>query len=1223
MADNLDTALAVNKALKERNRLLRQGSSELRTSVAVAQAMQEALAGASADKLFNQIEETRNALDDAADRAESFGQAASRGAKMSERNLGRVTMTASRLDFIIEEIGKRLGTKLLIIGGVFDGLISGFKFSINVLKSVSKTALGVVDAFYNIGKSIAAIPFKMLSALIENQNRYLGLWEDIARNIETVRMQFGELVSGPGRDVTRMYKNMTGTIEGTGLTAGRVFGFTVDKIQWVLENAKQMGATFELVRREMAQNALTLGAIQKGLGLTGEQMQGLALRATRSGTTITRQTVEMSKYATDFAKRFRVSAKEIGRMMGEMASDFTNFGSLSQKELAITATYTKKLGVETKALLGVIGKYDDFEDAAVNAAKLSQAFGTQVDVMKLVMAQNPADMLDELRKGFFATGKSVEMLTRQERRLLEEQTGLTGANLEAAFSSRNMGVSIEQLRKQGKISEKQQISQAEATLRLADSIERVIKPFRRFTSFFESLISGFMRGINMSKPFIDIMRTLRGALKNTHSAGIQLGKMFAIIAVPMQGLGDIISSVFNPKKFKAFFDDIKRDFKWFFSDMTKSDWSLVTLMDTLQMKFFKHFDPDGEGGSKILSRLDKFTQGFGMFLSNLTRAAAVYLTDFVKALTNFLKGEDLDPKGGQKFIKNIFGPMIKTLKDQWKTLRPALVELIKTSWEKAEPVVKPILHKAAGFIILTMFGAAFIKGVEGAIIGSFKAGIESAFAGKGFAAGAPLLSKIGSAFAPFTAKLGAILFNPVTLAVAAVAAIGAAAVGVSKGMEKYNATFRKEFSKTEAMMGAATAGIVNTITLGLVDDQTSMAIGRWVAGLGETILKGIDNLFGRGVGNAFRKQIEGAAEMMKSLGDLIRAVFSGDTEKLSKTAEEFGQKFTRHILNTIEFHFKTLPKIIIKSIPFVLKALVKGLAWVAKNLIPFMAELSFKMVGAITNALAGVANELATFLQDIPIVGGVVSSTFNMIAAIFSKIGEGFNFAGDVFKYLRNNWDALSIRLGDGILAIHNKIVAWMKRVRHHASEVFSVSNWIGYGKAVIDGLLQGLGDVKKTIGKKFNDVVGGIKEAFGISSPSKEMMNIGNELFRGLKLGLADMPRALSSMAEEGVDRIAANMGKLTKLQIKLPQTADIIPAVRVMKAMIQEVNEVNDQLADLDAVNLEARLERLADKIGLDKKEFTINHENVNVNVNLTVVMEADQLADAIIDTKKVIKA
>ena len=58
--------------------------------------------------------------------------------------------------------------------------------------------------------------------------------------------------------------------------------------------------------------------------------------------------------------------------------------------------------------MGVVDRFDNFEDAARGAAQLTQAFGLQLDALELMKAQDPAERVEMLRKSFSSAGRSIE-----------------------------------------------------------------------------------------------------------------------------------------------------------------------------------------------------------------------------------------------------------------------------------------------------------------------------------------------------------------------------------------------------------------------------------------------------------------------------------------------------------------------------------------------------------------------------------------------------------------------------------------------------------------------------------------------------------------------------------------------------------------------------------------------------------------------------------------------
>src|SRR5690606_140448 len=108
---------------------------------------------------------------------------------------------------------------------------------------------------------------------------------------------------------------------------------------------------------------------------------------------------------TNLGKRFGIAQKVIGRDIGEMSKDLKTFGSIGVRQMGQLSVFARKLGTDFKDLLGVVSKFDNFEDAAESAARLAQAFGLNIDAMEMINEQDPAARIEQLRKAFFQTGK--------------------------------------------------------------------------------------------------------------------------------------------------------------------------------------------------------------------------------------------------------------------------------------------------------------------------------------------------------------------------------------------------------------------------------------------------------------------------------------------------------------------------------------------------------------------------------------------------------------------------------------------------------------------------------------------------------------------------------------------------------------------------------------------------------------------------------------------------
>jgi predicted RNA-binding protein associated with RNAse of E/G family len=93
-------------------------------------------------------------------------------------------------------------------------------------------------------------------------------------------------------------------------------------------------------------------------------------------------------------------------------------------------------------------------------------------------------------------------MTRQERALLSQQSGLEDSALDLAFSLKNQGMSYDDVTKKADAAKKSQLTQTQAMKALADAIERLVKSGSSGSGgFIDRFIQGFTVGIQRSREF--------------------------------------------------------------------------------------------------------------------------------------------------------------------------------------------------------------------------------------------------------------------------------------------------------------------------------------------------------------------------------------------------------------------------------------------------------------------------------------------------------------------------------------------------------------------------------------------------------------------------------------------------------------------------------------------------------------------------------------------------
>jgi hypothetical protein len=676
----------------------------------------EALGGSAQEHLAKVAEETAKLKQ----KQEEAAAASERWEKTLDR-LGKATMVASSF---FGGMGQAIGLLKAGAGGLFDVLSS------------------VTSSIFNLGVAIISAPFKMLGNLLEEASS--GGGSELKTALEGIRKQFGDLATGSSKAIITMAKSMKGELANTGLSVNRIFGTLAERLEAISEYAKQLGPLFTNLSGDLMKNAEAFGAYAKGLGLTEEGMRGVGMTALTTGKSFTEVGREVTSFAFQMGDAFGVNGKEISRDVATMMKDVKNFGNLSVKQLTQVTVYARKLGLEFKDMQGVIDKFDNFEDAAEGAAQLSQAFGMNVNALELVQEQDPAARFDKLRKAFYATGKSVESMTRQELKLLAAQTGLSEEAVKLGFAQANQGVGYDEIQKKAGAAEKKQLTQAEAMEKLAGSIERMVKSGGNQTrSFFDAFANGFTNGIKRSQEYRQMMRALSQSLKIVFQAGRQVGKAF-VDAFP--GIKDFFGGIrdfFNPTRMKKLMSGVVDTFKKFFKDVSEGKGtSFGDLMKNLKKKFFDFFSLSEGPGRKIMTGIKDFAKGLVTILAGLAKEAMAGLTTAFKFIAEFIKDPSkafaaVKGAGGgiMSSIMELLQPLFDAVVEAWPALKDSFVELLENAWEKLKPVFIDLGKKALMFI----FGMGVLKaGMAGIGILALEAGkifvkgfAQNIMAGKG------------------------------------------------------------------------------------------------------------------------------------------------------------------------------------------------------------------------------------------------------------------------------------------------------------------------------------------------------------------------------------------------------------------------------------------------------------------------------------------------------------
>lgn len=712
MATNIEIAAELNKLLQEQVKIIDEQNKSLKEQVKLSEAVIDSFSKMKNIKSSEPINALNNSINQTKKSSDEFTGSFSQGLNQIAKRTFLADKTTKNFMGRLDKLVK-YPVKLLAFEQGMVGFATGMQLANSALGSMLDITGSVITSLGQLAISIVTLPFKMLNVLMAEAASISGT--ELMQAIENVRKQFGDLSKNEAHAVMKSFRSMRGELSNTGLSVRRVLGNMAERLTFLRETAEQFGRSFNKFQNEFMNYGEEIAAYVKGLGITGEQIKGIADFANAAGKNITEVGREITSMAYGVGEAFNINGKLVSRDISEMMKDFKNFGSLGVKQMTQISVFTHKLGVEIKDLLGIIDKFDNFETAAESAAQLSQAFGLQLDTLDLLFDQDPASRFEKLRKSFLATGKSVETLSRQELALLTSQTGLTENALKIGFAQSSLGMSYKDVQKQTSLTEKKQLSQAEAMEKLSNSIERMVKEGEQMKGgFFDIFLQGFFRGIKWTNEWRQMLLNLRKAMRQIYLAGTEVGRMFVKTFPGIKDVFTGIADMFKKEKWVNLKNGLVGVFKSFFTDLTGDNpKSLGNLFERLQKLFFNFFDqntPEGKktvgGFKKIFKTIVLLTADFAkMAMEGLTQAITSF-TDFIISPQKFLAKASSSSSGFSKYVIELLTPVWKAIESQWPKLEKALTRLLDVAWNKTMDFAKK--HWTVGLKALAIYMAPAI-----------------------------------------------------------------------------------------------------------------------------------------------------------------------------------------------------------------------------------------------------------------------------------------------------------------------------------------------------------------------------------------------------------------------------------------------------------------------------------------------------------------------------------
>lgn len=1005
---------------------------------------------------------------------------------------------------------KKRYTDVNVLAIGFERFSEGIKLGVNSVKMLGSGIKMAAGIMRQLAVSVITFPFKILSGLM-NMAGSGGGSNELAQALEDVRKEFGYLNKTAGGAIVDMARSMKGPLAETGLSVYRVFGNLAERIKYFAEVAKNLGPVFDGVASSIAKGAEAYGAYNKGLGLTAEGQRAVGTRAMALGQDVNEVNREIANYSIQLASAFGLTQKQVSRDVGVLMADFSHFGHLAPKELAQISVYARKLGIDVKVLGNVMDKSFNFEDAATQAAQLSQAFGLNIDAMKLMQEQDPAKKMDMLRKSFFAAGKSVETMTAQERRLLAQQTGLDEASLALAFSAKNQSMSYDQVSKKGDMAKKKQLSQTEVLEKLAGAIERITQSGSAMQGgFFDLFFKGFQRGIILSSEFRGIMRNLRADMRDTFRAGISVGREFVKSFPGVKDVFNGIADLFKPQRFRAMLGGVTGAFKSFFKMMTTDPaTALPVLMERLKTTFFDWFNGGEAGGSKIINGVKKFSKAIltiGLSVIKVAlKSLIVEAPKLIHKLFDFLKTVDI-------------GKIVGDLKDTFNKISESVFG-------------RETLSKVAGQVV-SLLGSAFNWATS-------REGIEAL---KGFASS--LISKPRIIIQAIEA-----LFD---------------SVGTAVGDIDFEEIFGKIGTAVESVLGSMLdeAGDLGTRTINLLFDSMETALSsaesmdisgvfnRMFDGVGRIASRAMDNILPilmRAV-DRLPGLVERAAPLIlsafnsiwgfisnlpnklnESIQNAFRGGSGGEASIAGRLAESFGKILWIVIKTGATIQFRLLTQFLPKFFLGVTAVILTLFTELWKKIKETAIGTWNNLVEFINGGLGRITSYLTSWS---PTVGAIVSGLFDGIKlavksymdylkTIFSIVGQFLISPVELFK---NAWVSVSRFISRIVSGISTTIIPVFVGMWNSIKNSF-VATW----DSIVGYFNEKLSSASSVLTSWTSSISAGIGTLFtGIQTSIDVLISFARGAFSTMGQFLTDPVGTFSRSWESAVEFVSRAIGSI-----------------------------------------------------------------------------------------------
>lgn len=565
--------------------------------------------------------------------AKSFASLYDSGSK-ARKELASFTEELKETSEKLEDVSSGyLGAIKKYIGMIIEGGRNLISFVGSMVGNMISFAKHAVTLPFTVAKAAASIGYKLREQVAqikeagEDLKNTFDFQSSVGQGIQSlVSRGTGMLKSfqSPSNELVKIFGlgvgGITNMIKFLGENIGAMEQFSEIFGESILKNDKKMKNFIRLV---------------KGLGFSAEDIKYISLDASNNIKDVNVRMAEITVTLSNTATEFGVDRKRLSKNFMILRKDITQFGHLSDEEIARTTARLTQMRVKLEDAVAVFKKFSTFEDAANSVAMLSQTFGMNLDAMDIIKAKNPEDIIEMFRNSMLETGRSYQDLNRFEKDLMAQHTGISEQSLSALMHFRDIGLTYEQAKKRME-SQTPEAKQMKAIKKLNSAIKELQKVLK-FDSPFQAFFRGITNNLNLTGDLKNTMMSLSSGYEGIYKFALNLKPdVWMGLVKPIKIIIDIMRNILQSEGFRKGLVGTLKAVSGFVADMfgaSSGDTVLSKIENNVRVALGKGgflYENDTEKkrfNNIILAAVNKNKKNLGMLIDEKDYKGLQKITD--------------------------------------------------------------------------------------------------------------------------------------------------------------------------------------------------------------------------------------------------------------------------------------------------------------------------------------------------------------------------------------------------------------------------------------------------------------------------------------------------------------------------------------------------------------------------------------------------------------------